>query len=141
MIPFKISEFCITDDAIPVDIADKILKYHIEPILKFRELKGFPIWASQKSGYRPYAYELKNKRSGNSQHCFKGKGAVDWTCSKENIPVLLQWLKTFSPYKRVCYYPNNNFIHCDYLDTKSGNREYYECESQTSKWKYKNRLI
>lgn len=135
-IPFSISEFCISPEAIPQEIADKILRYHIGPMLGIRSELNFPIWPSEKSGYRSPAYEKKRGRSGNSQHCFEEKGAVDWTCAPENLPKLLKALKENSVYQRVCYYPNDGFIHCDYR-VITGYRRYYECESPSSQWEYK----
>jgi hypothetical protein len=139
-IPFKISEFVITGHSIPTVVADKILKYHITPMVPIRHRLATPITASKNSGYRPDWYEKKMKRSGKSQHCFIEKGAVDWTCSKERIEDLLKELKTNSPYTRVSYYPNNGFIHCDYKPTPDGKRHYYECDSPTSKWVFKNHI-
>lgn len=123
-IPFRTDEFCITDDPIPQEIATKIWVHHIIPMLPIRERLGFQIWPSQRSGYRPYEYEKAHGRSGNSEHCFRGDGAVDWTCHAENLPKLLEELKV-SGYMRVCYYQNNGFVHCDY---KGSERLYFECD-------------
>lgn len=135
-IPFAISEFCITGADISIEVADKILKHHITPMIPIRERLGVPIWPSDNSGYRPQAHELKRGRSGKSQHCFIDLGAVDWTTRKDNIQDLLKELRENSPYLRVTYYPNNGFIHCDYKDVANGKRRYYECKSPTSPWKF-----
>lgn len=122
---FRISDFCIDPGPIPQDIADKILLHHIEPAEKTRVMLGQPIWPSQKSGYRSFEHEKENGRSGYSEHCFMKMGAVDWTTHKEHIERLIQILRESSPYTRVCYYPNNNFIHCDY---KARKKQFFICE-------------
>lgn len=136
-LPFLISEFCITGTDIPIEIADKILKYHIKPIVPIREELNAPMWPSDNSAYRPVFWEESRNRSGKSQHCFIGKGAVDWTTNPDKLLELLELLKKHSPYLRICYYPNDGFIHCDYKDvTGRGDRRFYTAESQTSKWKF-----
>jgi hypothetical protein len=118
---FTISELCITTEPLRLEVADKLLK-HIEIIQPIRDLIGMPIWASEKSGYRPVWYELQRNRSGNSEHTFKRNGAIDWTC--RDMKYLVRLLKE-SKYKRVCYYPNHHFAHCDF---KAFNKSYYICE-------------
>lgn len=133
---FNISDFNISGKPIPEDIADKILKWHIVPMQRVRNILGFAIWASQTSGYRSKAWEKSRGRSGNSQHTFIGKGAVDWTCrdfktEKENILVNII---DETDYTRMAVY--NSFIHCDYKVTASGQRELYDSDSK-SNWKFK----
>ena len=53
---FTISEFNISRKPIPQDIADKILKWHIVPMQRVRDIFGKAIWPSQKSGYRSKAW-------------------------------------------------------------------------------------
>lgn len=129
---FSISELCINPKDIPLKVADKLLKYHIQPMNELRKELGSPVWASQSSGYRPEWYEKARGRSGNSQHCFHGKGAIDWTAYR--ISDLLKLLLDKSPYTRICLYENNRFIHCDYR-READDRAFYTCESPTSKWK------
>lgn len=136
MIPFKTSEFIITrEKTVPVDICDKIWKFHIVPMLWIRQQLGIKIWASQKSGYRPVWYEKEKGRSGNSQHTFKGKGAVDWTCSnfQENKEIFLELILEHTEYTRVAIY--NGFIHCDHKPNESGKREIYSSNSK-SEWEF-----
>jgi len=117
---FNIDEFCITKGMIPQEIANKIL-YHISIINPIRVELGHPIYVSKNSGYRPKWYELSRGRSGNSEHCYVNKGAADYTCRKSDIRMLLHELLN-SEYMRVCYYPNDNFIHCD---LKGSIKQYY----------------
>lgn len=129
---FNVSELCITPKDVPLKVADKILKYHIEPMNEIRKMLGKPIFASQSSGYRPEWYEKQRGRSGNSQHCFKAKGAIDWTAY--DIHKLLELLMEETEYSRICLYENNRFVHCDYKNEDDG-RFFYTCQSPTSHWK------
>ena len=134
---FTFAELCIINDPLPLDVADKLLKHHILPMNKVREALGKPITASQRSGYRPKNYEIRKGRSGNSQHTFEGLGAVDWTAA--DVHALLQLILANTPYERVCYYPNNGFIHCDHrhsADRKPGFKRYYECPSPAGQWRF-----
>lgn len=129
-VPFKTEEFCIEQNkAIPQDVATKIWVYHIIAMLKVRMLLGSPMWASQNSGYRPEAYELSVGRSGGSEHTFKGKGAVDWTCKKELLPELLKLILAHTAYTRIAVY--ENFIHCDYKAT-DGNRYVFDSDAKSN---------
>lgn len=129
--PFKISEFCITYGDVPQDVADKILTHHIVPMLVVRKEMGAPITASQNSGYRSYKYERSKGRSGNSQHTFKGKGAVDWKA--KDLDKLEELIIKHTDYTRVTRY--KNFIHCDYAPTAGNHRQYF-VSGGDSKWKF-----
>ena len=130
---FTIKELCIYPGKdIPVEVADKILN-HILVIQPIRISLGKPIWASKHSGYRPIEWELAHGRNGTSQHTFVYEGAVDWTCDKNYINDLHYLLKTDSTYKRICLYPNNNFIHCDFAYDGDG-KQLFTAKSPTSHW-------
>lgn len=133
---FTISEFNISDQPIPEQICDKILKWHIIPMQRVRDKFNDAIWPSLESGYRSVEWELSHGRYGNSQHCFKGKGAVDWTCQKfsKNKDRLLDLIIKETDYTRIAVY--NSFIHCDYKKTNSMKRELYDSDS-ASNWKFK----
>lgn len=132
---FTISEFNISGEDIPQDIADKILKHHIVPMQPVRDKLNIPIYPSQKSGYRSQKWEKSRNRNGQSQHCFVGLGAVDWTCSdfQNNKEALLASIAIDTEYTRIAVY--NSFIHCDYKPTSSGKRELYTSDSY-SNWKF-----
>ena len=136
---FNISDFNISGKPIPEAIADKILKWHIAPMQRVRNIFNGAIWASQKSGYRSPHWERSKGRSGNSQHTFRGKGAVDWTCREfsSNYERLLDLIVKETDYTRIAIY--NSFIHCDYKATPSGRREVYTSNSK-SKWTLKETL-
>lgn len=133
---FTISEFNISGQDIPETVCDKILTWHIVPMQRVRDKFNDSIWPSLESGYRSKQWELSHGRSGHSQHCFEGKGAVDWTCQKfsKNKDRLLKLIIEETDYTRIAVY--KEFIHCDYKTTISMRRELYDSDS-TSHWKFK----
>jgi len=111
---FSIKEFLIAPRyGLPTEVADKLLRFHIWPLNHVREQLGHAVYVSQNSGYRPLKYELKQGRSGDSQHTFSGKGATDVTISPGELGKLFELL-TESNYTRITYYPQELFLHCDY---------------------------
>jgi hypothetical protein len=128
---FKISEFNISGKPIPQDIADKILEYHILPMQSAREELGYSMTASKKSGYRSREWELAHKRNGTSQHCFIGKGAVDWTCEdfKDNKNDFLEAIIKHTSYIRMAVY--SGFIHCDYKETEGNKRQVFSSTAKS----------
>ena len=130
---FSISEFIIDGVIIPLEVADKIIKHHISIAQPIRDTLGCAIWPSENSGYRSVEWELSHNRSGTSQHCFIDDGATDWTSGdKFKVDLLWQELKK-SKYKRVCYYPEQGFIHADHNGDEKVN---FICDSSTNnKWK------
>lgn len=135
---FSVSEYCITGEMPPQDIFDAIVEFHIKEMNPVRDAFGAPISVSKHSGYRPYEYEISKGRVGTSQHSFKDiwagkkRGAADYTAN--DMPKLVKLLLEKSGYRRVCYYPNDKFVHCDHKGDGT-RREYYNCDSPTSKWK------
>lgn len=117
-----LKEFIITEsDMIPIEVADKLYQFHINPMQKVREELGVWVTASEKSGYRPQWWERLKERSGTSQHTFiaewaKGSGAIDWTCKdfEINRDKFLNLIIKHTNYTRICVY--DTFIHCDYKD-------------------------
>ena len=126
----KPSELILNHTApVPVPVQDKILIYHIAPVNRIRQALGFPIWASQRSGYRTKIHEVAFGRglladgSGSrkewSRHTFEpcpsdpeGKGAVDWTCDMKYRGELGLALWKHTEYHRVAVYPWG--FHADY---------------------------
>lgn len=141
---FKMYEFVIIGTDVPIAIADKIIHGHMLPMNPVREAMGIPVYPSQKSGYRPYNYELNRGRSGNSQHTFGEKdngyidptalGAVDWTCQNfaQNKQKLLELIIEKTGYTRIAVY--DTFIHCDYK-ARDGKR-YLFSSTSSSKWTF-----
>lgn len=134
-INFNISEFNISGRAIPESVADKILHHHILPMQSVREELDVPMWPSEKSGYRSEAWEKQRGRSGKSQHTFKGKGAVDWTCKNfiQNRQKLIKAIIEHTDYTRMALY--DTFIHCDYKETSSGKRQVFS-STDDSRWTF-----
>ena len=132
---FSISEFNISGEAIPEEVADKILKHHIQPMQTVRTKLGLACFPSLKSGYRSIRWERKQGSSGASQHTFKGKGAVDWSCTKfhENKDEFLRLIIDNTDYTRIAVY--NTFIHCDYK-ANDGKRYLFD-STPSSKWTFK----
>lgn len=132
---FSISEFIIDKQSTKVDICvvDKILRHHIAILQPIRNHLGCAIIVSDNSGYRSLDWELDHGRSGNSQHVFLDKGTVDLRCGDRFKTELLLKELQISKYKRVCYYPDNGFIHCDHYGNEKVN---FICDSSTNnKWK------
>jgi hypothetical protein len=127
---FNILEYCITGEMPPADVAAKIQR-HIDIMNPIRAAMGFPVSVSKNSGYRPRWYERSKNRSGNGEHNFETEGAADYTTATKARTLLLVDALKKSPYKRICYYPNNNFVHCDF---KGSERVYFEADSPTSPW-------
>jgi uncharacterized protein YcbK (DUF882 family) len=126
---FQISDFIIEPDKpISLDVINKIL-VHLWIINDVRIDLGHYILVSKNSGYRSVSYEKSKKRTGFSEHCFLGGGASDYTCQKKYIKKLVELLRK-SDYKRVCYYPKSNFVHCD---LKGHEKQFFICEGK--KWK------
>ncbi len=134
---FEIEEFNRTGAILTDELKDKI-QVHIDEMNPVREDLGFPVLVSKNSGYRPEEYEISKGRSGKGEHTYKGKGAADYTCATaQKVRLLVEKLKKNSKYTRICYYPNDNFVHCDYKTTE---RLYFECESPTSEWEFKENI-
>lgn len=133
---FKISDFCISDAAIPRDVADKIYDYHLLPADEVRHKFGYPVWVSKNSGYRPFKWEKNKGRDGSSQHTFRDKGAADYTA--ERLTELVEMLKRHTSYNRICLYTEHGFVHCDYA-SEDGNRHYFEA-GEDKQWIWKSKI-
>lgn len=137
---FTLDEFNLTGAEIPARIQKAIEQHHIAVMNPVRDELGAAITISKKSGYRPEAYERSKKRSGNSSHTFKiqlkdpeGKGAADYTA--DDIEKLLELMISKTPFSRICYYPNNKFIHADYCFENRG-RRLFHAASPSAEWKF-----
>lgn len=97
-------------------LAEKIYG-HIDELNPVRISLGKAIIVT--SAYRPVWWEKTRGRSGDSEHTFKGEGAVDLTSF--DLKGLLLLLKE-TEYTRIALYPESNFIHCDYKFPERGQR-------------------
>tara|TARA_R110001592_G_scaffold68626_1_gene210257 strand:+ start:15870 stop:16313 length:444 start_codon:yes stop_codon:yes gene_type:complete len=137
---FVLDEFNLTGAVIPKRVQQSIQKNHIAVMNPVRDELGAVITVSKKSGWRPEEYEKRKKRSGNSTHTFKiqakdpeGKGAADYTA--DDIERLLQLMIDKTGFNRICYYPNNKFIHADYAYPERG-RRLFHAASPAAEWKF-----
>lgn len=104
-----------------------------------RERLGTPIIVSKNSGIRTVEYEKSKGRSGKSEHStyhLKGRGAVDLVYYK----ALFDELVSDKWFTRICYYPNNGFIHCDRKPHDMEGIQYFEASSPTANWRYIKQL-
>lgn len=133
--PFKFENFVIDPaGGAPLEIIEKIFKYHMLPMWELRLRLNGPIWASQHSSYRSKEWETAKDRDPEStgrdwsQHTFVHLGATDWTCQPTDWREFLRLLVTHSPYKRLAHY--GDFIHGDYKTAtgpvKQADRIYYD---------------
>lgn len=125
MIHFKAHEFVklsghSVDIPISIGVADKIkdLIFELNPV---RKRVGKPVIVT--SSYRPSWWEHYKGRSGNSQHTFEGRGAVDLACM--DLKALVQELQ-HTDFTRICVYPDMSFVHCDYKFPERGQRFFIE---------------
>ncbi len=131
---FTISDFLVDPNmrepqsCIPIHVVEKILRYHLPILNDIQRRLDFRIKISANSGYRSYEWEIIHGRSGNSEHTFKGLGAVDLTCHPDNILKLKKALIE-SDYSRIAWYELRNFFHCDFRDGKLGKR-FYKVDNQ-----------
>lgn len=145
---FVISDFCISTIDIPVNVADKILLYHVIPLNAVQDCCPFKVSVSLNSGYRPYVWEIARGRDGNSEHTFgqrkvssfiDKKGAVDITCDDFHLNkgALLDILIEKTDYLRFAVY--NTFIHADYKDLDNGKKRLFIPNSK-GKWIFNKNL-
>jgi hypothetical protein len=126
----RIREMCITDAPLTIQEAETLMQ-HAVYLSGVRKKIRQPVAISRRSGHRPAAYEISKGRTGTSEHSTFGlpnRGAVDLVYSKQ----LLDQLISDDFYTRICYYPNNGFIHADRLPVER--RTYFEASSPTAAW-------
>lgn len=106
-----------------------------------------PCGAAGGSCYRPPEYEKIGGRSGSSLHCFPGGslGACDLVRAGQ-LPLTLadvDKLRELVPFARLCWYPNNGFVHVDYMGpgvTRRG-RGFYTASGPARPWVYVGALV
>lgn len=142
----KPSDFNISGESIPETVADRILEYHILPMQAVCDAMTVCVLVSDFSGWRSYAWEKKENRSGTSQHCYgqnrskmfdqTAKGATDWTCDDfpHNKDDLLAKMIEHTEYTRFCVY--KGFIHADYKEVPGGKRQLFYFGQVRKEWKW-----
>ena len=140
----KLSDFNISGEPIPETVADRILEYHIIPMISVCNAMSVCVMVSLFSGFRSWLWEISKGRSGTSKHCYgqredgtfdeNEKGATDWTCDDfaHNKDRLLELMIEHTEYTRFCMY--NGFIHADYKETPNNERQLFEIDN--GKWKF-----
>lgn len=125
---------------IPPEIWGLVRDHYIIPITTFYYTTGIRLVPSQNSVYRPLDHEHTRGRTGLSLHCFPAgtKGAADLTL-EDGSPVIhiLDQVIDALPFRRICLYPNHNFIHVDYggPGVRSGQRRsLWQCTSVRGQW-------
>ena len=111
-------------------VLQKIIEGHLLPLNEVREKLALSLYVQ--AGYRPKEYELRQGRPGTSQHCYEGLGATDITCA-DNAKLLGCLID--SPFKRICWYPENNFFHVDY---NAESRQYFVNWNDGDGWSNSN---
>lgn len=132
---FKVEEFLI-DGKMPSTVIVNKIKRHIAVMDIVREKFGKPIRVSSKSGYRSVSWELAHGRTGTSQHTYSGAGAADYTA--DDLEGLLEALIEHSTYTRICLYPKEKFIHCDFVGEGTGVRKLFTAVK--GKWIFKENI-
>jgi len=130
---FDISEWLVLDGTeaelpLTASLVQKIMQHHLLPLNDVRSELGQPIFV--RSGWRPAWWEHVKGRDGDSQHCYRTKGATDVSIevsSDKPYKTKDVWLKFFrllkqTDYTRIAYYPDLRFFHLDY---KTQERKYY----------------
>ena len=128
----KISDLCIENKPISLDVADKILEFHIRPMENVQKKHNGEITCSRRSGYRSPEYEILKGRSGTGQHTFTGRGAVDWITSGD-LNELLDEMIQETGYTRICIYKESLFIHADYKK-EDGHKHIYCYDKKIKDW-------
>ena len=135
----EINEFCI-DSSITMTVQEtETCQEYSNYLSDVRARLGTAVVVSKKSGIRTLAWEKKKGRDGSSAHTtfrFKGRGAIDLVYYK----ALFDMLVKDGFFTRICYYPNNGFIHCD-REYKGVGIQYFEASSPTADWQYKKLLV
>lgn len=128
-------DFLIEQDMVLNAVEEDNVKEICDYLNVIAEVLKKEVKISKRSGIRTVEYEKRKGRTGTSQHStynIKGRGAVDLIYFEE----LLNRLKQDTFFTRICYYPNNGFIHCDRKPMpKKGYLYLYEAPSPTGKWK------
>lgn len=110
---------CLDFGTPTIEQIDKIIGGFLIPLNVIRERMGIPIHV--RSCFRSIGHEIKQGRSGKSQHTFTGLGACDVALTKssseavnnDQLFLLAQQLLQFD-FKRIAYYPHLKFFHIDY---------------------------
>lgn len=113
---------------------------YIIPLQTLWYTHGVGLVPSDRSCYRSVEYELSRGRSGRSLHTFPPdtKGACDLRLHNfARIEHVIDTVIEELPFRRIVYYPNNNFLHVDYGEKgrRSGDRRsLWVCAGPLQPW-------
>jgi hypothetical protein len=132
----------ITGDLPPRYVWDRIEAHHIRPLIRIYLSEGVALVPSMRSCYRSVAYELKKGRSGKSLHTFPAasRGACDLIrLDGVDVSSAIDLLVELGPWRRICYYRLQGFVHVDYGDQDGGlcgRRQLWECDGGSAPWRF-----
>ncbi|MAF37138.1 hypothetical protein CL622_08560 [archaeon] len=147
-----ISDYNISGEPLPENVADLILQNHIVPMQEVINKMPVAVAVSKKSGFRSWLWEKQKNRSGNSQHCFghqedgsfnsTAKGAADYTCDDfaHQVEVFAELIAKETEYTRICIYPNKLFIHADFKHPKKNECQIFYDHSDGNSWQYQKTI-
>jgi hypothetical protein len=121
---------------------DRIEAHHVRPLCTLFHVTGVPLVPSGRSCYRPRSYELQRGRSGSSLHTFPGssRGACDLVrADGVGVSSALDLLIVRGPWRRICHYPRNGFVHVDYGDANGvicERRQLFTCAGGSAPWRF-----
>lgn len=133
---------------LPGYVWDIVQGCYLPALRTVRDATGLQLVPSRPSGaaggscYRPASYEKIRGRSGSSLHCFPGGslGACDLVRAGQ-LPLTLDdvnRIRALVPFARLCWYPNNGFVHVDYFGpgvTRTG-RGFFTASGPAAPWRY-----
>lgn len=138
--------WAINGQSPPPDVWHRILQWHIRPVVSIYYAHGIPLVPSRGSCYRPKEWEEAKGRSGWSLHTFPGRsrGACDLVRADGlEIITALDLLVEEGPWRRICLYPSDQFIHVDYGDQAGApcaRRQLFECAGGREPWQFRSWL-
>lgn len=133
-------DWCITGDLPPSELWPIIRDRYIIPLQRHWYTHGIGLVPSLNSVYRPVSYEISKGRPGTSLHCFPAGtfGAADLTMHDgSKVKHVIDSVVEHLPFRRICYYEAQNFIHVDYGENgrRSGDRRsLWLCSKPGGSW-------
>ena len=112
-IPYRIKEFSSTKD-IPVEVADKILTHHIQPMIAVSDALHSWVAVYRGGGYIPRGCLCIDGICGLPGHDFDKKGAVDYTCTENKFDDLIYFILSLTEYSHIGINRESKFVHCGY---------------------------
>lgn len=135
------------DHSLPArGVWDRIVKYHVMPCMDLFHAHGVGLVPSVGSCYRSVAHEISKGRPGTSLHCFPvgTRGACDLVrADRVDMATVIDLLVEQGPWRRICWYPVQRFVHVDYGDHKGqpvARRQLFEAPHIHGSWSFRSFL-